>query len=168
MKNIFVIFIYASVLTSCGYVPIKNDILLSKNNISRPDDITSFKVLSWNIEKQSNPSWYNCFDCIHNGEAPNIILFQEAEFNDEIKKIIKNNSLNWGFSPNLYRAWSNNYSGVLIASDMKPISMSSRVSSGREPLLPVPKPMLFSTYKLNSNLDFALWKTTFLYFSLFH
>ncbi len=151
MKKLIVICVYIFA-TSCAYIPIENEILLSKNDLGSATDLTLFKVLSWNIQKQADSSWYTSFNEITEIETPYIILLQEAKYNKKLKKELK--GFNYNFSPNLYETKDYNYSGVLIASKIKPESMNSRVSNGREPsipfiVLPLPKATLFNTYILN-------------------
>ncbi len=153
MKNIL-IFTSIMFLTACGYVPVKNEVLFTDHNTNTGDSISSsFKILSWNIEKQNNSNWYSDFQSFLNeNNSPNIILLQEAKLNNTLKDKVRGKY--WGFSPNLYK--TDSYSGVFIASNSKPISMTPRVSNGTEPSIPLivpplPKAMLFSIFETASN-----------------
>jgi endonuclease/exonuclease/phosphatase (EEP) superfamily protein YafD len=150
MKNILIL---TSIifLTSCTYLPVKNEVLFTDDNNDTVDNISqSFKILSWNIEKQDNPNWYSAFQSFLNKDnSPNIILLQEAKLNNDLRDKVKNKY--WGFSPNLYSKGF--YSGVLIASDIQPISMIPKISNGREPVFPFAKSMLFNIYKISPNKE---------------
>lgn len=152
IKILTSLFVFVIFLTSCGYVPIKNEVLLTNNLHVAPSNRVTFKVLSWNTHKQDNAKWYSDFNSLLNLENPNIILLQEASLNDRL--VNKINNKNWGFSPNLYV--NKNYSGVLIASDIESKNHMAKISNGTEPsfpfvMPPLSKAMLFSIYELAPN-----------------
>jgi len=110
----------------------------------------TIRILSWNINKEGNEKkWINDIlniDCTHD---PDIILFQEAKMNAELKYVLQVKNLDWKFVPNAKK--NNEYTGVLTASQSLSIDDTLLISVGREPLAKIPKTILVTSYLVHKS-----------------
>lgn len=105
-------------------------------------DPAGFSILSWNIYKGSRQNWKQDVERI--GYHQDILLFQEALLNDELKDYLQQRHLSW----QLNNAFSlnNRQTGVMTAARVQ--SAGHCALRTAEPMIRTPKTILISRYDL--------------------
>jgi endonuclease/exonuclease/phosphatase (EEP) superfamily protein YafD len=108
-------------------------------------DPENISVMNWNIHKNKGENWANDFNSLSKNQ--DIIIIQEAYLDDRLQKALAQQDRFWSLNAAFYL--NEKPSGVLMASTFKPYySCGYRVL---EPIIRLPKSVLFHYYKLKGH-----------------
>jgi endonuclease/exonuclease/phosphatase (EEP) superfamily protein YafD len=157
MTRISILLLILLTLTACDYSAVRIPFHLSGGNYTEASiSSETIKVLNWNIHKETGESnWQRDFTAILQDKKPDIVLLQEVRLSaSHTSAFLTESNLGWAFAPNVYQSKYDAYSGVLIASTVKPKLIKASLSNGLEPITSTPKAMLFTSYQLeDKNVD---------------
>ncbi len=158
--KLYLLFSIPIFFVACGYIPVRNPVTLSGSGYENQsfDNSNSLRLLVWNIHAENESSeWERDLKNIVSANSPDIILLQEIRITEDTENFLSNKlKYGWEFSPNLYQAKFDAYSGVATASKTKPIKSFSILSNGLEPISNTPKTTLFTTYLLGNSAEKVL------------
>ncbi|MCP4399935.1 MAG: endonuclease/exonuclease/phosphatase family protein [bacterium] len=148
-KNVLFGLLFSTLFVSCGLSPVHN-LNIEKDRFERLAFKTSvLKVLNWNIEKKGDrEDWHADFAHIADTHAPDLLIFQEAGLNDSLEDLLELHDLGWNFAPNLREDRHGTLSGVLTASQVKPLSRRVLFTEHHEPFAKTQKMSLVTEYRL--------------------
>ena len=107
-------------------------------------DPNSIRLVNWNVQKTSRPSWEDDYRVLAHGR--DLVLIQEASLREDTIGDM-DASKHWSFAPG-YRS-SNQVSGVLTLSSIKPLTQCSFVTL--EPVIRTPKATSITEYALSES-----------------
>ena len=114
------------------------------NNRLNPDQIN---ILVWNIYKCKKKSWSQDFENLSRNK--DILILQEGVLNSEITPLLlKNNSYKYTMASSFLYTKEAIPTGVVTASEIKPVFKKFFRSIGREPIIGTPKMILSTKYKI--------------------
>lgn len=120
-------------------------------------DITSIKVLSWNIAKNNyDKNWIRDFLSILEQYQPDIIFLQEVRMQFEAENIIELLDWSWVFAPNFVDAHHQTYAGILTAAKISPITKKAILTQDYEPIIKTPKVSLITEYLISNHQETLL------------
>ncbi len=106
-------------------------------------DANNITILNWNIYKGEKKNWAKDFRQLSDGR--DLIIIQEARLTSEVKKTLKQQSINWTLNTGFYV--NEEATGVLTGSRVKPVSSCGLRTT--EPFLRLPKTALVNKYNLS-------------------
>ena len=148
-KGALVGLLFSALFVSCGLSPVYN-LSIEKDGFENSTfEKPVIKVLNWNIEKKGDQEdWHADFVRITDSYSPDLFLFQEARLNDGLEELLGQYDLGWNFAPNIHEGRHGTFSGVLTASQIKPLSQRVLLSEAHEPFSETPKISLLTEYRL--------------------
>ncbi len=154
------ILVFVLLIVCCTTTAVKYPLLISSGSHGASELSDSvIAVLNWNVHKETDlPLLREELTSFISQSRPNFIVLQEFMLLDVVEEKLKQmNNLGWVFSPNVYSAEDNAYSGVVTMATVKPVKSKAYLSSGVEPVLRTPKIFLVTKYKIaNTNYELML------------
>lgn len=105
-----------------------------------------YTVLSWNIEKTKDKSFYRDFNQLKNNGL-DIVHFQESLLTEEFQNLVETSPLNWSTAVS-FKIFKNLKTGISVGSRFLIKKIKSFKSPDTEPITKTPKVSLFSYVKI--------------------